>query len=48
MMHYNFLCELYIRKHFVRMLNLQAIKFANISENKILTNTSEFTVFKFK
>ena len=42
-MHYIFLCKLYIRKHFERMLNLRAIKFANISENKVLANNNEFT-----
>ena len=43
-MHYISLCKLYIRKYFVRMLNSRAIKFANISENKVLSNNSEFTV----
>ena len=39
-----FFCKLYIRKHFARMLNSRAIKFANISENKVHANNSEFTV----
>ena len=44
-MHYIFLCELYIRKHFARMLNSRVIKYAKISENKVLVNNSEFTVY---
>ena len=47
-MHYIFLCELYIRKLFARMLNSRAIKFANISENKVLANNIEFTVCPVK
>ena len=43
-MHYIFLCERYIQKHFARTLNSQAINFANISENKVLANNREFTV----
>ena len=33
----------YICKYFMRMLNSRGIKFANISENKVLANNSEFT-----
>ena len=31
-------------KTFREMLNSRAIKFANISENKVLANNSEFTI----
>ena len=31
-------------KYFARMLNSQGIKFANISESKVLMDKSEFTV----
>ena len=43
-MHDIFLCDLYIPKHFGRMLNSLGFKFMNISENKVLVNNSEFTV----
>ena len=43
-MHDVFLFKFYICKHFARMLNSRGIKFANISENKVLANNSEFTV----
>ena len=33
-MHYIFLCKLYIRKHFVRILNSRVIKFANLAKIK--------------
>ena len=36
----------YLCKHFARILNSRGIKFMNISENKVLTNNSEFTVFQ--
>ena len=45
-MYHIFLCKLYIQKHFARMLNSSELKFANISENKVLANNSEFTVLK--
>ena len=40
-----FLCKHHIFKYFARMLNSRDIKIANISENKILANNSESTVF---
>ena len=43
-MHDTVLCKLYIRRYFVGILNSRAVKFAIISENKVLTNNSEFTV----
>ena len=36
----------YLCKHFARILNSRGIKFMNISENKVLANNSEFTVFQ--
>ena len=38
-------CKLYICIRFGRMLNSRAIKLVNISENKVLANHSEFTIF---
>ena len=39
-----FLCKLCMCKYFTSMLNSQEIEIANISENKVLVNNSEFTV----
>ena len=39
-----FLCKQHIFKYFARMLNSRDIKFANISENKILASNNESTV----
>ena len=36
-----------IRKHFAKMWYSRAIKFANISENKVLMNNREFLQFMF-
>ena len=44
-MHDVFLFKFCIHKYFVRMLNSRGIRFENISENKVLANNSEFTVF---
>ena len=38
------LIRFYVHKSFAGMLNWQAIKFVNISENKVLANTGELTV----
>ena len=38
-----FLCQFYMCKCFLRMLNLQVIDFTNISENRMLANNSELT-----
>ena len=40
-MHNAFLCKLHTYLYFTRMLNSRGIKFANISENKVLANDSE-------
>ena len=39
-LHYHYIC-----KYLVRLLNLRGIKFTNISENNVLVNNSEFTLF---
>ena len=39
-MHNVFLFDLYKNRHFVGMLNLRAIEFLNISENKVLVNNT--------
>ena len=38
-----FLCKFCINKCFARICNLRGIKFANISENKVIANNSAFT-----
>ena len=46
-MHDAFLCEFNVCRYFAWILNSWVVKFANISENKVLTNISEFTVYYF-
>ena len=41
-----FLCKFYAFKCVAWMLNFQTSKFANITENKVLGNNSEFTVVR--
>ena len=39
-----FLCKFYMNKCFSSIWNLRVLRFANIRENQVLTNNSEFTV----
>ena len=45
---FEFLFDLYIHRHFARMLNLRAIEFASISKIKVIANYSELTVVTYE
>ena len=46
-MHESFLCKFDLCKCFASVLNLQAIQFGNVGENKVLVKNSEFTVYEY-